>query len=405
MLLQLAWKNIWRNKVRSGIVLGSVILGLWMGAFMMAYAYGMMNQRLKDAVENEVSHLQIHHPDFGRDKEAKYVIDQSTELLETIQNDVQVKAATARVVTMGMVSSAKASTGAKFIGILPDEENKVIGLADKIAEGSYLKNNSRNKVVIGEKLATKLKVKLRSKIVLSFPDEDGDIIAGAFRIIGIYKSYNTGYEEMNLFVNAPDLATLLDIPDQFHEIAALIKDPDALDLYAEELKTKHPEIQVETWKELSPELGLMIESFDQYLVIFLIIILLALSFGIINTMLMAVLERVREIGMLMAIGMNKLRVFGMVFLETLLLVLMAAPIGLFAAYLTISYLGEVGMDLSSVYDEGYATLGFKSYIFPTLETQYYFRIMGLVLIAAILSSIYPAFTAIRLNPVEAIRKI
>ena len=98
--------------------------------------------------------------------------------------------------------------------------------------------------------------------------------------------------------------------------------------------------------------------------VFLAIILLALSFGIINTMLMAVLERGREIGMLMAIGMNKFRLFGMIFLETLMLVLLAAPIGLLLAYLLITYFGEVGLDFSDVYDEGYAALGFKSLIYP-----------------------------------------
>ena len=405
MLLQIAWKNIWRNKVRSLIVLGSVVLGLWVGAFMVAYVYGMMNQRLKDATEYEVSHFQLHHRDFDRDKEAKYFLKNGYKLLSKIQSDERVRAATARVVTYGVVSSAKSSTGGKFIGVLPESEDGLTGISSFITEGDYFKKQSKNKAIIGEKLAQKLKIKLRSKVVLTFPGVDGSIIASAFRVIGIYKTYNKGFEETNVYVNASDLATLLESPKQFHEIAALLKDPKSLDNYTETLQAKHPESLLETWKELAPELGLMIESFDQYLIIFLVIILLALSFGIINTMLMAVLERGREIGMMMAIGMNKWRLFGMIFLETLMLVLIAAPFGLLLAYLTITYLGKVGLDFSNVYDEGYAALGFKSLIYPTMETKYYFKIMVLVMITAILSSIFPAWTAIRLNPVEAMSKI
>jgi ABC-type antimicrobial peptide transport system permease subunit len=168
---------------------------------------------------------------------------------------------------------------------------------------------------------------------------------------------------------------------------------------------KYDSTLIEDWKMIAPELALMIESMDEYLVIFIGIILLALAFGIINTMLMAVLERYKEIGMLMGIGMNKGRVFTMIVFETLMLVFVAVPFGLLAAYLLIEYLGTAGMDLSGMYAEGYSEFGFKSIIYPELERIYYIQIMIMVVIAAILSSLLPAMTAIRLNPVEAIRKI
>lgn len=149
----------------------------------------------------------------------------------------------------------------------------------------------------------------------------------------------------------------------------------------------------------------MIETLDQSMIIFLIVILVALSFGIVNTMLMAVLERVREIGMLMAIGMTKTRLFGMISLETIFMVMIATPFGLLFALVSIEYLRIYGLDLSAIYAEGYAQYGFKSIIYPSLEGSYYLRIMVLVLITAVLSSIYPAVTALRLNPVAAIRKL
>ena len=405
MLFQIAWKNIWRNKTRSLLVMGSVAMGLWVGAFMMGYAFGMIDQRLQDAVKNEISHFQSHHPQFERDNEVKYFLSEGPGMLKEIQHDERVKAATGRVVINGMVSSANSSTGGKFIGILPESEDAVTGLKGKLTEGNYFDDKSRNKVIIGEKLAEKLKVKLRSKIVLTFQDSTGNILAGAFRIIGLYKTYNSTYDETNIFVRASDISGLVNIPGQYHEIAALIHEPEILDTMVNELNLKYPEAKTEDWKEIAPEISLMIESFDQYMVIFLIIILLALSFGIINTMLMAVLERVREIGMLMAIGMNKIKLFIMISLETISLVIVATPVGMLLGFFTVEYLGHTGMDLSAVYDEGYAAYGFQSYIYPKLEDIYYIRITIMVIVTALLASIYPAITAIRLDPLKAIRKI
>ena len=405
MLIQLAWKNIWRNKTRSLVVAGSVMVGLWVGAFTMAYVFGMIDQRLKDAVENEVSHFQVHHPRFEDDNEARFVVPRSAELLSVIKKDPRVKAAGARVITYGMIGSAQTSTGGKFVGIDPIAEDALTGIQGKLTQGTYFQDDSKNKVIISERLAQKLKVKLRSKIVLTFQDTTGNIVAGAFRIVALYETYNSGYDDTHVFLRSSDLWDLLGTAGHYQEIAALLQDPQQLEGMLTELSGTYPKAKFESWKELAPELGLMIDSFDQYMIIFIIIILLALSFGIVNTMLMAVLERVREIGMLMAIGMNRWRVFSLIALETLYLVLIASPLGLLLAYLTINHLGEVGMDLSGLYQEGYAAYGFKSFIYPKLENIYYFRIFIMVAITAILASIYPAITAIRLNPVNAIRKI
>ncbi len=405
MLAQLAWKNIWRNKVRSLVVIVSVMLGLWAGSFIMAYAFGMMEQRLEDAIESEISHIQFHHPEYQKDNAPEFVIPESQSLVEDLAQEASVKSVSGRVIVLGMINSPTSSSGGKLIGINPKQENELTKLESFLSEGEYLDNRDKNKILIGEKLAKKLKVKLRSKVVLTFQDKDKNIVAGAFRVKGIYKSHNTGLEELNIYTIGKDLTTLLGNGGNFQEIALLLNDPGQLVAFKERLTTTYPDIKIESWKELSPELSLMIETMDQSMIIFLVIILVALSFGIVNTMLMAVLERVREIGMLMAIGMNKVRLFSMISLETIFMVMIASPFGLLLAYFSIEYLGLVGMDLSGIYAEGYAQYGFKSMIYPSLTTEYYLRIMVLVFVTAILSSIYPAFTALRLNPVTAIRKI
>ena len=191
MLFQLAWKNIWRNKTRSLVVAGSVMIGLWVGAFTMAYVFGMIDQRLKDAVENEVSHFQVHHPRFEDDNEARFVVPRGAELLSVIKKDPRMKAAGARVITYGMIGSAQTSTGGKFVGMDPIAEDALTGLKGKLTQGTYFQDDSKNKVIISERLAQKLKVKLRSKIVLTFQDTTGNIVAGAYRITALYKTYNS----------------------------------------------------------------------------------------------------------------------------------------------------------------------------------------------------------------------
>lgn len=405
MLAQLAWKNIWRNKTRSLIVITSVMLGLWAGSFIMAYASGMIEQRLADAIENEISHIQIHHPKYVADNDPEFFIEGSNQLLAKITANQLVKAASARVMVYGMVNSPTSSAGGKLLGVNPEDENHLTKIGDLISEGEYLNQNDKNKIVIGQKLAEKLKVKLRSKVVLTFQDAEKNIVAGAFRIKGIYKSYNSSIEEVNIYLRDHDLTTLLGDGNNHHEIALLLNDAEQADSFKNELANSNKNLEVETWKELSPELSLMIETLDQSMLIFLVIILIALSFGIVNTMLMAVLERVREIGMLMAIGMTKTRLFAMISLETIFMVMIAAPFGLLLAFGTIEYLGTYGLDLSAIYAEGYARYGFKSIIYPSLGADYYLQIMLLVFVTAILSAIYPAITALRLNPVTAIRKI
>ncbi|NND31174.1 MAG: ABC transporter permease [Saprospiraceae bacterium] len=405
MLFSLAWKNIWRNKTRSLLILGSVVLAIWIATFMMAYALGVIDQRLEDAVDDEISHFQMHHPAFRKDKEARYYIQHGSSILNDLQKDRRIMAVTSRVISLGIAASSLTSTGVKINGVDMEGEKSVTGLDDKLIEGNYFTLSDRNRAIIGQKLAGKLGVGIRSKIVLTFQDSKGNIASGAFRIIGLFKTINSNYDGLNVFVRDEDLARLLEMPSQIHEIAALVHHPDSLDIFMESYREFYPGVSIQDWSDLSPELGIMVESFDQYMVVFLIIILLAVSFGIINTMLMAVLERVRELGMLMAIGMNKLSVFLMIALETIYLVLLGSPLGLLLAYLTIVYTGETGIDLSGLYEDSYASFGIKSIIHPKLNPAQYWRILFLVVITAVLASIYPALTAIRLKPVSAMRKI
>ncbi|WP_339654002.1 FtsX-like permease family protein [uncultured Maribacter sp.] len=405
MMFQIAWRNIWRNRSRSLVVISSIIIGVWAGIFILSFSWGMYKNNINESVYKQLSHLQIHHPKFQNENDSKFTIANSDQVMRQFQKDARIASVSSRVITTGMITSPTTASGVKIYGIEPALEIPQIRLNESVIQGDYFNSGKDNEMLIGEKLARKLKVKLKSKVVLTFTNTNTEIVSAAFRIGGLYRSKNSSLDEVNVYVQQEDLRDLLGLKtSESNEIAILIKDETQLDTIKNYSSNLVKKVKIEDWKELSPELGMIIESFNLYTYIISGIILLALTFGIINTMLMSVLERIRELGMLMAIGLNKRKIFIMVMLETIYLTVLGSPIGLFLGWLTVTLLGETGINIS-MFSEGLASYGFSSMIYPALDQEKYIIIVTMCIVTAILSAIYPAYKALQLNPSEAIRKI
>lgn len=405
MLLSIAWKNIWRNKLRSAIVIIAVTLGLIGGIMSVGIMFGSSDQHVKDAISDYVSEIQIHHPTYSENNEAKFVIENSDNLEKEISAIPEVKSVCSRMKIIGMANSPEAAVGIVINGINPETEKTVTDIYEKIPDslGSYFENTKRNPILISTKLAEKLKLHLRSKIILTFQEKDGTMTGGSFRVSGIFQTSNSMFDESNVFVKKTDLARLtLFSENTAHEIAIRINDKKQLDLVKSKISEKYPDLAVQTWKELQPDLAMVTDFMNQMMAIFMVIILLALGFGIVNTMLMVVLERIKEIGMLMAVGMNRLRVFTMIMLETVFLSVVGGAVGMAVSAGLLSWLGSVGLNFSSV-SKGLASFGYSAIIYPKVETSFYFMLSFLIILTGILASIYPAIKAVKLNPAEAVR--
>jgi ABC-type lipoprotein release transport system permease subunit len=404
VILAIAWRNIWRNKTRSLLVSGSIALGLWAGTFVMAFAWGLYQNNIHDVVFRQFSHLQAHHAKFGPDMAPEALLLKSDHWKKFTQSP-GVRCATTRLLVSGMVRSSTQARAMLLYGIFPEDEAQQTELKQLLVQGAYFPPSRSAQVLIGAKLAQKLRVKLHQKIVVSFSDTSGNITAAALRITGIYRSRNAALDELRMFTEHRNLCGLLNLDSMaFHEAAVLLDDSTNLERVQQQLSTTFPGALVQTWKQLSPETDIVISSFDLYMYIVIGIILVALAFGIVNTMLMAVLERVRELGVLQSIGMNKRNIFLMIMLETLFLSLLGSPVGLMVAQFTVYATGTYGLDLSR-FSEGFTQYGFSAVVHPVLETSRYYVIALMSLATAILASIYPAIRALRLNPVEAVRKI
>jgi ABC-type lipoprotein release transport system permease subunit len=268
-----------------------------------------------------------------------------------------VKAVSERLLVNAMVASAENGAGVKVTGIDPEREKLVTNIFSKVAGGAYLEGKS-TPILIGQQLAEKLSVKLRSRIVITMQTMDGTLTSGLFRVDGIYKTSNTMFDEANVFVRSDDLAALMESDSEIcHEIAVFLDDGYDLAVAAGAISSAFPQTDVKTWRELMPEVTYMEETMDVFMYFFMLIILAALVFGIINTMLMAVLERPHELGMLMAVGMNRKRVFGMILLETVMLSLTGGIIGIAGAYSLVLFTYRKGIDLSFLAD-GIESMGY-----------------------------------------------
>ncbi|UOY05491.1 FtsX-like permease family protein [Muricauda sp. SCSIO 64092] len=400
-LLRIAWRNVWRNKLRSGIVIVSIVLGIWSGLFIMAMTAGLNEQRLKSSIDTFLSHIQIHNAGFLENFDKKDTIAGSKTLFRQMDTMAQVTAYSKRLVLQGMASTAHGNYGVKIMGVFPQEEKNVTDISKRLVQGTYLHQLKRNPIVIGEKLASKLGAKVNSKVVLNFQDSSNNTIATSFRIEGIFKTVNSSFDEGNVFVKYEDLAPLVGLSGNYHEIAILCDNINETVPVKNQITTNN---LVESWDELAPELGYAQKTMSNFIYIFMGIILLALTFGIVNTMLMAVLERKREIGMLLSVGMDRRKVFAMIILETLFLALIAAPLGVILSLWTIAYFGTHGIDLSAV-GKGLESFGMGSRVHTKLPSVLYLNITLMTLAVTLIAAVVPARRAVKLNPAEAVKAI
>ena len=404
MILLMAWRNIWRNKARSMVIMLSVAIGLLAGIGVLALYKGMMKSRVRTVIDSEVAHLQLHHADFKKDYHPAYLLPGANALLQKVQSYPEVKMAAPRSLAQGMLVTTTGSAGVQINGVVPQLEYGASHLREKLIAGDGFHEAKKNEILVGKKLADKMKLKTGSKLVLTFTDTADNLVSSAFRVAGIYQSGNAPLDEANVYVLLTTLNELLLTGDAFHEIAILLNRDEDLQAVQEKLRSAYPSLLVESWKVISPETELMVKTVDEYSYIIMIVILVALAFGILNTMLMSVLERTKEIGMMVALGTPRLSIFLLVLLEAVFLTIAGTPIGLLAAYLITGHYQKHGLDLSGMGKDMMASFGFDTTIYPSFPWEKLIIILILVVGTALLSCLLPALKALRLKPVEALRR-
>ena len=403
-LIKISWRNIWRNKLRSLVVIISIVFGLLGGIIIIAMSYGLNEERMNNAVDTYLSHIQIHNNLFSEDYNIKHTINNLDVIEKAINEDERVVSYSKRIVLNGMLSNSNGSYGIQVKGIDPDEEIKVTNTYEKIIDGEYFRSKRDNTILVGKKLADKLNLKLKSKVVITFQDENYELTSLLYRVEGIFRSGNSRYDEMNVFVKNKSITKNLPGFNGYHEMPILLSDIELRGEVKKDLIPISSDNIVEGWDDISKELAYANEMLSAVLYIFMMIILSGLSFGVINTMLMAILERRKEIGMLMSIGMNRYKIFMMISFETIFLSLIALPFGLITSYLIVEYYSVVGIDLSVV-EAGLENFGVGTRLYFKVPNEEYFYVSLMVFVISIFSSVFPSIRALKINPVEATKTI
>ena len=403
IIIGLAWKNIWRNQLRSSLILMAIAIGLFAGTFTIAFVTGWGRATIESEICNQLSHVQVHTPEFNLNNDISeyFLRDQLSPILDSV---AKVNSITYRLRLNGIIASANNTIGAFVKGIDVAEETRTSTIHQYVADslGTFLAGNDRMQIVISQKVADKLKVRLKSKLVLSIQDVNGEMQSVAFRVGGIFKTMNSIFDESTVFIRSSDIFPYTGLPEgAVHEAAVMVENVKAGKKLTKALKQALPDMEVEGWEKLQPALGLMYAWTDLINVIILSIFLIALSFGIVNTMLMAVLERTKELGVLACIGMNKNKIFIMVMLETLFLTIVGSSVGILGAWFVTGYTGTHGIDLGFLLNANYEDFGFSSIVYPILDPKAFVQIILLVVVAGIFSAVYPARKALKINSWEA----
>ncbi len=399
----LAWRNLWRNYRRTLIMLVAIVIGVWAMILFSALMRGMMDEMVRGGLDALPGEVQIHHPSYRDDPSVvNSMAPPRGELLQALQSP-PVTAWSARVKVPGMIASERDSRGVQLLGVDPAGEIALGFDPEDIVQGRFLESADDRGLVIGRKLAERLETDLGKRVVIMSQDPANEVADRGVRIVGIYSARLQATEEINVYTGRAALQSMLKIGDSVSEIAATADDYAAVDSWWPAIAAAAgEELETLPWTTLDGYLESMMSVQDTFNLVVMVIIFLALSFGLVNTLVMAVFERVREIGLMMALGMQPRWIMLQVVLESLMLLGLGLVIGNLLALVTLVPL-EQGIDISSV-GEGLEMAGMGSTLYPTLAWQDMLMSTAVVLLLGLAASLLPAWRAARYNPIEALNK-
>ena len=400
----LAHRNLWRNHRRTIIMVAAVSIGVWAMIFMTALMRGMVNDMVRDGIRSLPGQIQVHNPDFRDDPSVNNLLAPTDAEIYGAFSTTEIESWASRVKVPAVISSERESRGVTLFGVDPGQEKSINAIGNDIVEGRGLESIDDSGVVIGRKLAEKLETKVGKRIVLMSQDPQNEIADRGYRVVGLFKAQLSSYEETLVFAGKSTVQKMLRIDDHVSEVAVTGDDYRNVDTLYKEVEALFGEnAEVLPWQELDSYLRSMLKVMDGFVLVWMIVIFLALSFGLVNTLVMAVFERVREIGLMLALGMRPSSILGQIIVESIMLLVLGLVIGNTLAFASIAPLRD-GIDISMV-AEGMEMFGAASILYPELELKDVVTANIVVLTLGFLASLSPAWRASRYDPIEAITKV
>jgi ABC-type lipoprotein release transport system permease subunit len=403
MHFQLAWRNVWRNPRRTAVILIAVIIGVWSMIVLNALSRGFVENLVDNGISTLTGHIQILAPLYHQDPVVENSILQPTPIERILETRLPPGSVWAPRVNVGAIASnARHSAGVTLVGIVPDREARLSFIGRSVDQGKYLEPGDDEGILVGEALLKDFETRLGYKLVLMAQGTDGQIESRAFLIRGVYHAELEATEKQYVFVTMPAVQDMLKLGKAVSQFAILLPSSGMAEGMAADLRRELPKgVEVWTWQQLLPMVRAYISLMDGFMYIWNVVVFVAMGFGLVNTVLMAVYERMREFGLLMALGMRPGRILKDVLIEGLCLLFIGAAAGNALGFVSVWFLGRTGIDLSAL-AAGSEYWGMSRVIYPVLAAKDVVVADLTVLALGLLVSLYPAWKASRFKPVEAL---
>jgi ABC-type lipoprotein release transport system permease subunit len=404
MNFKIAWRNIWRNPRRTIVITIAVVIGVWNMIFLGALMRGLEVGMIKNGISTLTGNIQIHQKDYRNDPTIENSMFDPGVVKAVLEKVCPPEARwTSRIRISAMANNARHSSGVTLVGIDPDRESKVSFISGAVIDGQYLSEQDTYGILVGKALLDDFETKIGHKLVLTAPGADREITARAFRIVGIFRAEMQATEKNFVFVTLPAARQMLKLPKGVSEISITLPDYHNNEQLAAKLQNALASVNYEVlaWRDLLPVLDAYLKLSDGYILIWYLVVFIAMAFGIVNTTLMAVFERMREFGLLKALGMKPWWIIKEVLTESFLLLVMGMSIGNLLGFLSVLALSGRGIDLSTL-AAGAEFAGISRMLFPVVYSKDVFSANLVVFVLGLLVSLYPAAKAAKFTPIQAL---
>jgi len=405
MLIQLAWKNLWRNKKRTIIAASSIFFAVVLSVFMRSGQKGSFDYMIHMTVSSQTGYIQVHGKDFWdkRSLDQSIVIDSKEQ--KQFREIPNVTSVVPRLESFSLISFGSATKVASIIGTEPISEDQMTRLKSKVIAGTYLDNTSDG-ILVAEGLARLLKISVGDSIVLFGQGYQGMTAAALLPVAGIVKFNFPAQNEKSVYLNLPTAQWLFAAPDRITSLSFMIGNIRYLKPVTGEIRSVCGDrFEIMTWEEMMPELVQMIQSKIAAASIMLMILYLVVGFGIFATVMMFTNERLREFGMLISIGMRKIRLIWVTFIETIFISFIGATAGSIVGFIIVFYGMRHPIHLTGETAEMMLSYGFEPLLTFDITPALFTDQVVIVTIIALVSAIYPLMFIRRLKPIKALHSL
>lgn len=404
--MYIAWRNLWRHKRRSLVVITSISMGIFAMTALMGLINGFNRQMVDNTISTSLGHIAIHKKGFQDNMKIENHFQINDAIRKSLEESDGIKAYAPRVKVQGMVRSSEASRGVLIVGIEPEKEKKISKIFDYTLkeDGSrFLDREDDNSILISKSMADKLDLVVGDNLVVMLQDRDKEIVGVGFTVTGLFMTPVEAFDKFIVFTGIKKLQEISRLDENISEISILTSDKDIANSVKESLIKSINDIGLEilSWTDMAPNLISAVKLMEQWMYIAFMIFFITVVFTVANTLIMAIMERFHEIGVMKSIGTRPSWIFFMVMFEAVNLGTVGLIAGTGLATVLVGIFSYIGIDFS-LFAESVRLWGSGSIIYPIIRMQDIVATVFMLFITIFAAAIYPAFKAAKIKPLEAL---